>query len=434
VRASRRLGAREGCLFLLCVSAAGCGSDRPSAAPKAAAPPVPVVAATVVQKTMPVELRAIGNVTAYSTVEVKPQVGGTVLRVHVKPGQDVKTGDLLYTIDPRPLEANLRQAEANRARDQAQHRQSRAALAQRLAEAKQAEANLARDMAQVENARAQEHRYQELLRKEFVAKEQYEQIRTNARALEATILADRAAVENAKAAVLAAEAMVNNAEAAIRADEAAIEQARLQLSYCSIRSPIDGRAGDLLVNAGNVVKANPDTPMLVITQVRPIYVTFSVPEQYLADIKRYWSAGTLRVDAIGRDHARVAQGELTFINNTVDQTTGTIQLKATFVNADGRLWPGQFIDVVVDLTTEADAIVAPAAAVQAGQKGAYVFVVKPDLTVESRTVTVTRTVGPEVVIGRGLRAGERVVTDGQLRLAPGAKVEVKAQAPEGKKG
>jgi multidrug efflux system membrane fusion protein len=418
-----------GGLLSIALSAAGCSGDRTAAAPKK--PPaaaVPVVTGQAVEKTMPVELRAIGNVDAYSTVGVKPQTSGTVLRVHIRPGQDVKTGDPLFTIDPRPFEAVLRQAEANLARDRAQRQQATAGHAQKLAELEEAGADLARAQAQLENARVQERRYQELLQRDFVAREHYEQIHTNALALEATVRAERAALENAKAAIVAAEAAIANADAAIRADQATVEQARLRLGYCEIRSPIDGRAGDVLVTAGNVVKENPDTPLLVITQVRPIYVGFALPEHFLADITRYRAAGTLRVEARPRDQGTAARGELTFINNTVDVATGTIQLKATFPNSDRTLWPGQFVDVVVALTEEAGAVVVPAAAVQTGQQGTYLFVVKPDLTVESRPVAVARTIGQEAVIAKGLAPGERVVTDGQLRLSPGAKVEIKGPA------
>jgi multidrug efflux system membrane fusion protein len=419
-----------GSLLAVLVWAAGCSGDGTAAAPKKpAAPPVPVATGRAEQKTMPVELRAIGNVDAYSTVAIKPQVSGTVLRVHVTPGRDVKAGDPLFTIDPRPFEAALRQAEANLARDRAQRQQASAGHAQKRAELDEAEAELARALAQLDNARAQEQRYQELLRRDFVAREQYEQIRTNALALEATVRAARAALENARAAIVAAEAAIANAEAAIRADQAAVEQAQLRLGYCTIRAPIDGRAGDVLVTVGNVVRENPDAPLLVITQVRPIYVGFSLPEHHLADIMRYRAAGTLRVEARSRDQTTSARGELTFINNTVDVATGTIQLKGTFPNQDAALWPGQFVDVAVRLTEQTDAVVVPAAAVQTGQQGTYVFVVKPDLTVEARPVRVARTVGLESVIASGVTSGERVVTDGQLRLAPGAKVEIKEPAP-----
>jgi membrane fusion protein, multidrug efflux system len=421
----------------LLLLAAGCSNEKSSAAQqKPALPAVPVTVAEVVSKTVPVQLRVIGNVEAYTVVSVKPQINGEIFRVHITPGQEVRRGDLLFAIDPRPFEASLRQAEANVARDRAALTQAKASLSEKRAAQKQAEANLVRDQAQLENAQVQTRRYAELVRKEFVAKEQYDQIRTNERALEATAQADQAAVEDAKAGVIAAEAAVSNAEAVIRSAQAAVENARLQLAYCSIRSPIEGRAGDLLVHAGNVVKANPDNPLLVINQVHPIYVNFAVPEQNLEAIKKFRAAGSLRVEAIIPQASGARQeGSLTFVNNTVDMTTGTIQLKGTFANRDNALWPGQFVDVVLTLTDEPDALVLPSQAIQAGQKGSFVFVVKPDLTVESRPVTVGRALEQrETVITRGVKPGERVVTDGQARLLPGAKVIIRTVAPAPKEG
>jgi multidrug efflux system membrane fusion protein len=314
--------------------------------------------------------------------------------------------------------------EANVARDRAQLRQMEAAVAQKQAEVTQALANLERDQAQVENARVQEERYRELVQRELVAREQYDQIRTNFTALQATVQAGRAAVENARASARAAEAMVDSARAAIAANEATVETARLQLAYTTIRAPMDGRTGNLLVQAGNVVKGNDDGALVVIAQVRPIYVSFSVPEQHLTDVKRFQAQGRLAVAAALDGGARRAAGALTFVNNTVDPSTGTIQLKATFDNADNLLWPGQFVEVELTLTTE-QAVVVPAQAVQAGQKGTFVFVVRPDLTVESRPIKVGRRVGGALVVEQGLAGGEQVVTDGQLRLVPGTRVEVK---------
>ncbi len=430
---ARSRAALAGLLLL----AAGCSNEKSSAAQqKPALPAVPVTVAEVVAKTVPVQLRVIGNVEAYSVVSVKPQINGEIFRVHIHPGEEVRKGALLFSIDPRPFEASLRQAEANLARDRAGLSQTKAALSEKKAAQKQAEANVARDEAQLENARTQTHRYAELVKKEFVAKEQYDQIRTNERALEATVQAVQAAVEDAKAGVIAGEAAVTNAEAVIRADQAAVENARLQLEYCSIRSPIDGRAGDLLVHAGNVVKANPDNPLLVINQIRPIYVNFAVPEQNLEAIKQYRAAGTLRVEAVVPKTSGVRpQGTLTFVNNTVDMTTGTIQLKGTFANGDNAFWPGQFVDVVLTLTDEPDALVVPSQAVQNGQKGSFVFVVRPDLTVESRPVTVGRALEQrETVITHGVKPGERVVTDGQARLLPGGKVVIRSASPAPKEG
>lgn len=333
-------------------------------------PAVPVTAAAVIQKTVPVQLTAIGNVEAYSTVSVKSQIGGILTRVHFKEGQDVNKGDLLFTIDPRPYEAAL----------------------------KQAEANLAKDTAQLENARVEVHRYEELVKKGYVAQQQYDQIRTNAASLEATVNADKAQVENAG----------------------------LQLKYCYIYSPITGRTGNLIANEGNLIKANADNPMVVINQIQPVYVSFSVPEQYLAEIKKYMSDGKVKVEAIiTKDEDHPVEGVLTFVDNAVDISTGTIKLKATFGNKDRRLWPGQFVNVIMTLTTQPNAVIVPSQAIQTGQKGQYVFLIKKDLTVEIRPVVIARTMNGEAVVERGLQPGDKVVTDGQLRLVPGAKVELK---------
>ena len=330
--------------------------------------PVPVTAAAAVEKTVPVQIRAIGNVEAYSAIAVKSQLDGVLTRVHFREGQDVKKGDLLFTIDPRPYEAALRQAEAN----------------------------LAKDTAQLENARVEVGRYEELVRKGYVAREQYDQIKTNAAALEATVNADKALVENA----------------------------RVQLKYCYIYSPIPGRTGYLVSNQGNLIKANADNPIVTINQIQPIYATFSVPEQYLSEIKKYMSSGKVRVDAVIAKE-QTEEGVLTFVDNAVDVNTGTIKLRATFANKERHLWPGQFVDVVMTLTTQPNAVVVPSQAVQTGQSGQYVFVIKNDLTVESRPIIVGRSLDGETVIEKGLQSGEKVVTDGQLRLVPGTKVEIK---------
>jgi multidrug efflux system membrane fusion protein len=354
-------------LFLAFFSACG-GKEQPPQRP-----PVPVTAAAVIQKTVPVQLNAIGNVEAYSTVLVKSQIGGVLTRVHFKEGQDVNKGDLLFTIDPRPYEAAL----------------------------KQAEANLAKDNAQLENAREEVRRYAELVKKGYVAQQQYDQIRTNAATFEATVNADKAVVENA----------------------------RLQLKYCYIYSPVTGRTGNLFANEGNLIKANADNPMVVVNQIQPIYVTFSVPEQYLPEIKKYMSGGKVEVQAfITKSEDNPEEGILTFVDNTVDMATGTIKLKATFANKIKRLWPGQFVDVVMILTTQPNAIVVPSQSIQTGQKGQYVFIIKNDLTVEDRPIIVGRTLNSETIIEKGLQSGEKVVTDGQLRLVPGAKIQIKDKA------
>lgn len=408
---------------------AGCSDRANGNQAKTAVPPaVPVAVGDVVQRDVPINVSAVGNVQGLTTVGVKSQIAGQITQVHFKEGQEVRRGDLLFTIDPRPLEATLRQAQANVARDTAGLRQAEAALGQRRAEVQQAEANLTRDVAQMDNARVQEQRYRELMDRELVAREQYDQIRTNSAAMNATVQADRAALENAKASAVAAQAAVDNARAVITAGEAMVDTARLQLAYTTIRAPMDGRTGSILVQAGNVVKGNDDNPLVVITQVHPIYVAFAVPEQYLAEIRRYGAAGPLRVEAYPDRTQPPARGVVTFVNSTVDAATGTIQLKATFPNEDNALWPGQFLDVVLTLTTQPNAVVVPTPAIQPGQQGSYVFVVKPDLTVESRVVQPGRRLERETIVDKGLAAGERVVTDGQLRLRPGSRIEIKKGA------
>jgi multidrug efflux system membrane fusion protein len=387
----------------------------------------------VIQKNVPVQLRAIGTVEAYSVVSIKTLVGGELTSVSFKEGQDIKKGELLFSIDPRPYEAALKQAEANLQSNKAQVKQAEANLVKDMAQVQQAEANLARDIAQLKNAQEEARRYASLLEKDYVAKEQYDQFRTNAEALEATVRADRAAIENAQAAVGADRAAVENTRAAVQASTAAVDNAKINLGYCFIRAPMDGRTGSLLVQQGNVVKAN-DVPLVVIDQINPIYVTFPVPEQNLPEIKKHMAAGRLEVEAIiPNDEMRPEKGVLTFMDNAVDTTTGTIKLKGTFANTEKRLWPGLFVNVILTLTIQPDAIVVPTPAVQTGQEGPYAFVVKPDLTVESRPLVVTRALDGETVIAKGLKPGEVVVTDGQLRLYPGAKVEVKQDPDRGEK-
>lgn len=333
--------------------------------------PVPVVVATSTQETVPVEVRAIGNVEAYSTVTVKSQVDGEIDQVHFTEGQDVKAGDLLFTIDPRQFEALLQQAEANQARDEAQ----------------------------AKNARAQAGRNEKLYESGIISKEQFDQFETSADALDASVRADKAAVANGK----------------------------LELSYCTIRSPITGRTGSLLIHAGNLVKNN-DTSLLIINQIQPIYVTFSVPEQFLPEIKAHMARSRLGVLAyFGDSTQKPAEGILSFVNNTVDSTTATIMLKGTFPNADRQLWPGQFVNVALKLTVQQNSTVVPSQAVQTGEKGQYVYVVKPDMTAEYRPVVVGTSFTGGTVIQKGVQPGEKVVTDGQLRLYPGAKLEIKSQ-------
>lgn len=344
----------------------------------------PVTVSAVTQKAVPVQLRAIGNVQAYSMVTVKSRVPGQIMRVYFKEGDDVKKGSLLFMIDPRPFEATLKQAEANLQRD--------------MAQVKQAEANLERDMAQEKHAQADADRYKMLFEKGVVARQQYDKFRTDWEALVATLQADRAAKANAEAAVLA--------------DKVAVENAKLQLSYCSIHSPMDGRTGSLIVQEGNIIKEN-EASLVVINQITPIYVTFSVPEQFLSEIKKYMASGKLHVEALTpMNEAHPEKGIITFIDNAVDTSTGTIRLKGTFSNSEKKLWRGQFVNVVLTLTTDPNAMVIPSRAIQTGQEGQYVFVVKPDATVEIRLVVTGQTMSHETVIQRGLKVDERVVTDG----------------------
>lgn len=360
---------------------------------------VPVLTEVVTQKNVPLELRAIGTVEAFSVVGVKSQVGGELTKVHFTEGQFVNKGDVLFTIDPRPYETNLRQAEAN--------------LAKSTAQEKQAEANLSRDSAQAKNATVQAQRYANLLESGLISRDQYDQIRTSADALTESVQADKAAVETAKQA--------------IEADKATLQSSRLQLSFTTVRAPIDGRTGGLVVYQGNLIRTSDTTPLVIINQVNPIRVTFSVPENQLPVIKSYLAKGQLKLQASPPDdeaHAEI--GSVNFVDNSVDSTTGTIKLKATFANKERRLWPGQFVNVVMTLATQANATVVASQAVQTGQQGQFVFVVKPDQTVEMRPVVVARAAANDTIIESGLNPGETVVTDGQLRLVPGARVKVKS--------
>jgi multidrug efflux system membrane fusion protein len=298
---------------------------------------------------------------------------------------------------------------------------------------KQAEANLARDSAQAKNAAENAQRYGYLVEKGYVAREQYDEIRTNAEALEATVRATRAALENAQAQIRLSQAALENAIAAVQASKAVVENAKIQLAYCEILSPINGRTGSILVQQGNIVKAN-DLPLVLIEQIAPIYVGFSVPEQNLPEIKKYRAAGDLKVTVIlPKNEKGPEEGVLTFVDNVIDNTTGTIRLKATFENIKRRLWPGQFVDVFITLMAQTDAVVVPSQAVQTSQDGSYAFVVKADSTVELRSLVPDRIVGSETVIAKGLTPGEIVVTEGQLRLIPGAKVEEQKESGQGEK-
>ena len=399
-----------GATTLLALSLSACGGAGASAAKDAPGGgggkggrggrggDVPVTVANASTRDVPVEVQVIGNVEAYSTITVKAQVGGQLNQVHFKEGDFVKKGDKLFEIDQRPLEAAYNQAAANIQRDNAV--------------LLQAQANKARDEANAKYQDAQAKRYAELFQAGVISKDQAEQLRAAADASMQAVNADNAAIASATAA--------------IGASTATAENAKVQLGFTTIYSPINGRTGNLTVKQGNVVTAN-NMDLMTINQVEPIYVTFSVPESQLTAIKKYMAAGTLSVRARPQDGEAgdEERGTLTFVDNSVDVTTGTIKLKGTFPNTDHKLWPGQFVRVILRLTTQQNAVVVPNEAVQTGQTGPFVYVVKEDKTVESRPVVTGARVEQDMVVSEGLALGETVVTEGQLRLAPGSKVVVK---------
>jgi multidrug efflux system membrane fusion protein len=371
-------------LASILVVCAGCNGDEGAAASTAAAggrggrgaggPAVPVAVGTVIRKAMPIEISVIGAAEPFSSVAIRAQTTGQLTSVNFTEGDDVMAGQVLFTLDRRPLEAALQQAQAN----------------------------LDRDMAQAANAAQQAKRYDELAQRGIATREQVDTSRTAVTALNATVDADKAAVENAQ----------------------------VQLQYATIAAPISGRTGALMVHEGNLVRANDQTPLVVINQVAPISVSFAIPEARLPELKKYMAGGALRVTANPpNDDAAPAVGRITFVDNAVDQTTGTIKVKGTFPNTDRRLWPGQYVNVVVTLTMDPEAVVVPSVAVQAGQQGPYVFVVNSEQKVDLRPVTVKRTSATETVIESGLKPGEIVVTDGHLRLVPGSRITIKGQQP-----
>src|SRR5579872_3254776 len=362
-RAERRVLAA---FSLMILAAAGCSKQQAAPAPRTAA--IPVVVAKVTQRATPVQLTAIGNVEAYS-VSVKAQVAGELLDMHFKEGDFVHKDQLLFTIDPRPYEAALAQAQAA----------------------------LMRDKAVAANSRAQAQRFLTLRTEGVVSP------------------------SDADTYTSAADA----AEATVAADQAALKTAQLNLEYCKIYSPIDGRTGGIIVKPGNLVKVA-DEAIVVINRVSPIGVNFTVPQEYLSEIKKYMAAGPLRVEAtVPNSSGRPEIGTLVFVDNAVDTTTGTIRLRALFENSHNVLWPGLYVNTLITLAQQSNALVIPAQALTAGQQGSFVYFVRADGTVAPRPVASSRTVGGEAVIDKGLETGEIVVTDGQVRLVPGAKSKIK---------
>jgi membrane fusion protein, multidrug efflux system len=358
--------------------------------------PVPVEVARVVRKNVPIDMAAVGNVEPYSTVSVRPQVSGQIQEVFIEDGQYVAKNQKLFQIDPRPFEAQVAQVEATMSRDRAQ--------------LSQAQANLARDTANDRYAKEQADRYVALFQQGVVSRDDRDRFGSNADALAQLVLADKAAIESA--------------QAQIQADAANLSNIKLQLSFTTIFSTLDGRAGNVTVKAGNIVTAN-QTEVLSIAQVQPIYVSFSVPENRLGDIQRYMAGTRLPVEAAGQDDLiNPEHGILTFVDNNVDSTTGTIKLKGTFQNAQRKLWPGEYANVTLKLSTQANALVIPTQAMQTGQDGTYVYVVAGNRTAEVRPITVGLRRESELVVDKGLAEGEIVVTQGQLRLAPGSPVTI----------
>ena len=386
-------------LVLLCVLTWHFIGDKSNqAATKPRAEIVPVEIAPATQKDVPIEIKSIGNVEALSTIAVRSQIEGTLQKVYFTPGNEVKKGDLLFTIDPRPLHAALNQAQAN--------------LLKAIIAVRQGQDIVAKDEANARNLRTIAKRDAILIEQGVISREEYDTAVSAAESAEATVRSDQSAV--------------GNLQAAVKAEQATVDNARVQLGYTTIRALISGKTGNLAVTAGNLIRANDTSPLVTIAEAAPIYATFAVPEQDLFRIKQYSGSSDFKTEAvIPGDEAHPPLGKLSLVDNTVDSTTGTIRLKATFQNSDRRLYPGQFVNVVLTLGVEHDAIVVPSPAVQIGQDHMFVYVVKPDMTAELRNVKAGETIDDLTVIEEGLQPGEQVVTDGQLRLVPGAKVQAK---------
>ena len=370
--------------------------------PRAEVVPVEIAAATTMD--VPVQIKSIGNVESISAVAVRSQVEGTLQAVHFTPGQEVKKGDLLFTIDPRPLQAMVAQASAN--------------LAKAVAAVDQGRQVLTKDQATATNARTIMRRDATLVESGVISREEYDNAVAASKSADATVGADQSAI--------------NSLSAAAKAEQANVRNAQVQLSYAVIRAPISGKTGNLVVTTGNLVRANDTTPLVTITQSSPIYVTFTVPAPDFFRIREYSGHADFRTEvSIPGSSQPSQQGKLSLIDNTVDTTTGTIRLKATFENTDGLLYPGLFTNVVLTLGTQHDAVVIPAQAVQIGQDNSFVYAVKPDMTVEVRNVKTGTPYNDMIVIDDGIKPGEKVVTDGQLRLVPGATVQAKEGSGKG---
>ena len=364
---------------------------------------IPVEIATATTMDVPVQIKSIGNVESISAVAIRSQVEGTLRAVHFTPGQEVKKGDVLFTIDPRPSEAMLAQASAN--------------LAKAVAAVDQGKQVLAKDQANATNARIIMKRDLRLVEQGVVSREEYDNSVAASEAADATVRADQSAI--------------NSLNAAAKAEEANVRNAQVQLSYSTIRAPISGKTGNLVFTTGNLVRADDTTPLVTITQSAPIYVTFTVPEPDFLRIREYASHPDFHTEVSIPGGSKSQEGKLSLIDNTVDTSTGTIRLKATFENADRMLYSGLFANVVLTLGTQQQAVVIPSQAVQIGQDNSFVYTVKPDNTVEVRNVKPGTTYNGMILIEDGLKPGEKVVTDGQLRLVPGAAVQAKEQQKNG---
>jgi len=387
------------------------GCTNKAAQPGFDRPPAPVTVTAAVMQDVPTYLDAIGKTVAREVVSIQPQVSGRITKINFTDGANVRKGDLLFTIDTRPFEANLRQAQANVAKD--------------LALKKQAEANLAKDVAQAKWGEVQVKRYGELIKSGVVPREQYEQLRATADSLNATVDADRAAV--------------HSAEEAMKVDSAAVDSAKLELSYCYIRSPIDGRAGQRLVDIGNVVSpggsgtgsasssstaAPASNSLLIIERLDPIYADFTISQNDLANVQQQMRAGTLKTEVRLPEATDPIAGQLTFLDSAVQNTTGQVNLRATVPNSDHRFWPGRFVNIRLVLSTIHGAVLVPATAPQMSAKGSYVYVVKQDSTAEQRQVTLGQRQGDLIVVEQGVSPGEQVVTNGQVGVTPGGKVRI----------